>query len=103
MERICSFWINGKKYDIYNVKEIEGKKSYSGESRYDEGKVFIEEGPEMLLTLNHELMHIWLYENGHKNQDKKELFSYEELCELSARSNDSINKIVEKYIINGGV
>ena len=103
MERICSFWINGNKYVIYNVKEIEGKGSYSGETRYDEGKVFIEEGPEMLLTLKHELMHVWLYENGHKNQDGKEVFSYEELCELSARSNDFINKIVEKYIINGGV
>lgn len=51
----------------------------------------------MLLTLKHELMHIWLYENGHKNQDGKEIFSYEDICELCALSNDFINKIVKLY------
>ena len=62
--------------------------------------IYIEYGPEeqMLLTLKHELMHVWLYENGHKNQDNREIFDYEELCELVALSNSSINRIVNEYI-----
>lgn len=57
----------------------------------------------MLLTLKHELMHVFLYENGHKNQDGEEVFSYEDMCELSALSNNSINRIVELYISEGGL
>lgn len=53
---------------------------------------------QMMLTLKHELMHVWLYENGHKNQDNQEIFDYEELCELVALSNNSINRIVNLYI-----
>ena len=52
---------------------------------------------DMLLTLKHELMHVWLYENGHKNQDGKEVFSYEDLCEYAALANSSINRIVKLY------
>lgn len=52
----------------------------------------------MLLTLKHELMHVWLYENGHTNQKGDEIFSYEDLCEYVALSNDSINRIVNKYL-----
>lgn len=53
---------------------------------------------DMLLTLKHELAHVWLYENGHKNQNNQEIFDYEELCELVALSNNSINRIVDLYI-----
>ena len=52
----------------------------------------------MMLTLKHELMHVWLYENGHTNQDGKEIFGYEDLCEYSALANDSINRIVLLYL-----
>lgn len=52
----------------------------------------------MLLTLKHELMHVWLYERGHKNQNKEKTFSYEDLCELTALSNKFINKITSLYI-----
>ena len=57
----------------------------------------------MLLTLKHELMHVFLYENGHKNQDGKEVFSYEDMCEYTALANNSINRIVELYISEGGL
>ena len=62
--------------------------------------IFIEKGSEknMLITLKHELMHVWLYENGHKNQNGDECFSYEDLCEYSALANNSVNKIVKLYI-----
>lgn len=99
MEEICSFYINGKRYTIYNVDKIEGKKSYVGQSIYDYTDIYVEKGEpkDMLLTLKHELMHVWLYENGHKDQHQKELFDYEDICELSALANNSINKIVKEY------
>lgn len=53
---------------------------------------------DMLLTLKHELAHVWLYENGHKNQTGDEIFDYEDMCELVALSNDSINRIVDLYL-----
>ncbi len=71
-----------------------------GRSEYDIGRICIEFGTEkqMLLTLKHELMHVWLYENGHTNQDGKEVFGYEDVCEYVALSNDFINKIVNLYL-----
>ena len=53
---------------------------------------------DMLLTLKHELMHIWLYENGHTNQNGDEIFVYEDVCELVALSNNSINRITQLYL-----
>ena len=58
---------------------------------------------QMLLTLKHELMHVWLYENGHKEQDDTEIFDYEDLCEYVALSNDSINRIVLEYLKAKGI
>jgi len=100
MKEICSFVINNNVYTIYDVKKIEGKKSYVGRSDYETREIYIEEESEeqMMLTLKHELMHVWLYENGHTNQDGQEIFNYEELCELVALSNNSINRIVNLYI-----
>lgn len=99
MQEICKFKINDKEYTIYDVDKIEGKDSYVGESNYDEGLIYIEKtnSKEMLITLKHELMHVWLYENGHKNQDGNEIFNYEDVCEYAALSNDSINRIVKRY------
>ena len=53
---------------------------------------------QMLLTLKHELMHVWLYENGHTNQNGDEVFNYEDVCEYVALSNNSINRIVKEYL-----
>ena len=100
MEEICKFKINNKIYTIYNVDTIAGKNTYVGRSNYDDRNIYIEYGTEeqMMITLKHELMHVWLYENGHTNQDGKEVFGYEDVCELVALSNDSINRIVELYL-----
>lgn len=100
MEEICQFTINNKIYTIYDVDEIEGKNSYVGRSDYEDLNIYVEQGTfkQMMLTLKHELMHVWLYENGHKNQDGKEIFGYEDVCELVALSNNSINKIVKEYL-----
>ena len=100
MEEICQFEINNRIYTIYDVDKIKGKKNYVGRSRYNERDIYIEKGSleQMLLTLKHELMHVWLYENGHTNQDGQEIFDYEDLCEYVALSNDSINRIVDLYL-----
>ena len=100
MERICTFVINDKLYTIYEVDKIEGKENIVGRSHYGERSVQIEKGSlkQMLITLKHELMHVWLYENGHINQIDEPIFDYEDLCEYVALSNNSINLIVDKYL-----
>lgn len=105
MKEICKFEINNRIYTIYDVDRIQGKENYVGRSRYNERDVYIEKGPleQMLLTLKHELMHVWLYENGHTNQDGQEIFDYEDLCEYVALSNDSINRIVNEYLSQKGL
>ena len=102
MEEICQFIINGNIYTIYDVDKITGKENYVGRSHYEDRTIYVEKGnfKDMLLTLKHELMHVWLYENGHKNQNQDEVFDYEDMCELVALSNNSINRIVEKYLKN---
>lgn len=102
MEEICKFQINNRIYTIYNVDKISGKNNYVGRSHYEDRTIYVEKGTQeqMLLTLKHELMHVWLYENGHKNQDGKEVFDYEDMCELVALSNNSINRITELYLQN---
>jgi Zn-dependent peptidase ImmA (M78 family) len=77
------------------------RKSIVGRSAYDDRTIYVEYNTpyQMMLTLKHELMHVWLYEHGHTNQDGKEVFGYEDVCELTALSNDFINKIVKKYTL----
>lgn len=53
----------------------------------------------IIRTLKHELTHVWLYEYGHNQNDDK-TFSYEDICEIVASSNDFVNDIVNKYNIN---
>ena len=67
--------------------------------------IYVEKGnfKDMMLTLKHELMHVWLYENGHTNQNEDEVFNYEDVCELVALSNDSINRIVKLYLDEKGL
>lgn len=105
MEKICNFMINKHIYSIYDVDRITGKNSYVGRSDYEDRTIYVEKGKieNMLLTLKHELMHVWLYENGHKNQDGDEIFDYEDMCELVALSNNSINRIVDLYLKEKGL
>lgn len=102
MEEICQFTINNNIYTIYNVDRISGKENYVGRSHYDDKTIYIEKGnfDDMLLTLKHELMHVWLFENGHTNQNNDEVFGYEDVCELVALSNNSINRITKLYLNN---
>lgn len=105
MEEICKFIINNRIYTIYDVDKIEGKNSYVGRSHYEDRTIYVEKEDfeDMMLTLKHELMHVWLYENGHKNQNGDEVFNYEDVCELVALSNNSINRIVKEYLYAKGL
>lgn len=98
MKEIYKFKINNKLYTIYDVEKIDGKNSYVGESSYDEGIILIEKNTkeQMMITLKHELAHVWLYENNHPYQAGG-CFTYEDLCEYIALSNSSIYRIAENY------
>lgn len=100
MRKILEFEYRGKPYTIYDVDKIEGKDSYIGETNYDNGRILIERGnrQEMLDTLRHELAHVWLYENGHPYQAGG-CFTYEDMCEYIAFSNEFVYRISERYQI----
>lgn len=98
MQYICNFEINNRIYSIYNVDKIQGKKTFVGVTDYEKREILIEKGnyENMLLTLKHELLHVWLYEKGYKNQQDG-CFSFEDICEISALSNEFVNKVVKEY------
>lgn len=48
-------------------------------------------------TLKHELTHVWLWEYGHNQHSEDKTFSYEDICEIVASSNEFINEVVEKF------
>ena len=58
--------------------------------------LLLKEQANIIKTLKHELTHVWLYEYGH-NQDDEKTYSYEDVCEIVASSNDFVNEIVEEY------
>lgn len=104
MNFITWFEINDRIYRIYDVDKIEGKTTFVGETNYETREILIENGNsnQMLLTLKHELLHVWLYEKGYKNQIDG-CFSFEDICEICARSNDFVNKIVNEYVEVKGI
>lgn len=58
--------------------------------------LLLENQANIIKTLKHELTHVWLYEYGHP-QDDESKYTYEDVCEIVASSNDFINEVVEKY------
>lgn len=58
--------------------------------------MLLKDQANIIKTLIHELIHVWLYEFGH-NQNEKE-FNCEDVCEIVASSNDFINEVVKQYI-----
>lgn len=58
--------------------------------------MLLKDQANIIKTLKHELTHVWLYEYGH-NQNEDKTFSYEDVCEIVASSNDFINEIVDRY------
>ncbi len=98
------FKINGNTWEVLTISNAEidniecnnGENFIHGTTRYGLNKIFInKETPEPLRTLKHELMHVWLYEYGHRADEKQ--FNEEDICEIVASSNDFINQIVEQF------
>lgn len=58
--------------------------------------LLLKEQANIIKTLKHELTHVWLYEFGH-NQDDEKTYTYEDVCEIVASSNDFINEVIEQY------
>lgn len=94
------FKINDTKWKIRTVEEAvvnnEVKNDYTlGLTNYNTQEVLLrEDQPNIIKTLKHELMHVWMYEYGH---NQTENFNCEELCEIVASSNNFINKVVNDY------
>ena len=62
--------------------------------------LLLESQANIIKTLKHELTHVWLYEYGHA-QDDDSKYSYEDVCEIVASSNDFINDVVKQYMLSG--
>ena len=97
------FRINGTKWTIEEVDEAtinnEMKSDGTlGVTIYKNQKIMLlKDQANIIKTLKHELTHVWLYEYGHNQNDDK-TFSYEDVCEIVASSNDFINEIVKEYL-----
>lgn len=96
------FNINNTEWTIKKVSEAEinneMKNDYTmGVTIYKSQEILLLKNQANLIkTLKHELVHVWLYEYGHaQNDDKK--YDYEDICEIVASSNDFINEIVLLY------
>ena len=95
---IFDYEINGMKYSVYLVENIDGKEENTiGETDYENQIIRIKRGKDnvMLRTLKHELTHTWLYEYGHYQHEKE--FTNEDVCEIVACINDFINKEVDRW------
>lgn len=96
------FKINNTEWTIKEVSEAEinneMKNDYTmGVTIYKSQEILLLENQANLIkTLKHELVHVWLYEYGHRQDDGKK-FDYEDICEIVASSNDFIDNIVEQY------
>ena len=58
--------------------------------------LLLENQANIIKTLKHELMHVWLYEYGHA-QDDNTTYGYEDICEIVASSNEFINEVIAEY------
>ena len=96
------FEINNTKWKIEQVSKdqmkLQSENDYTlGLTIYSEQKILLNESQANIIkTLKHELAHVWLYEYGHSQNEKG--YSYEEVCEIVASSNNFINEIVKKYM-----
>jgi hypothetical protein len=96
------FEINNTEWTIKEVDEAtinnEMKNDYTmGVTIYKTQEILLlKDQANLIKTLKHELIHVWLYEYGHAQNDEAK-YSYEDVCEIVASSNDFINDIVEKY------
>lgn len=90
----------------WTIKEVDGA-NINNETKQDgtlgvtiyktQEILLLEDQANIVKTLKHELMHVWLYEYGHA-QDENTTYGYEDICEIVASCNDFINQIVNQYL-----
>lgn len=96
------FEINDTKWTIQEVDEAtinnEMKQDGTlGVTNYkDQTIMLLKNQANIVKTLKHELTHVWLYEYGHSQNDESS-YSFEDICEIVASSNDFINETVRQY------
>ena len=99
---MLKFQVNNTEWTIKEVDEAtinnEMKNDFTlGVTIYKTQEILLlKEQVNLIKTLKHELMHVWLYEYGHAQNDETK-YNYEDLCEIVASSNDFINNVVIKY------
>lgn len=97
------FKINNTEWTIEEVDEAtinnEMKSDGTlGVTIYKTQKVMLlKDQANIIKTLKNELTHVWLYEYGHNQNDDK-TFTYEDVCEVVASSNNFINEIIKEYL-----
>lgn len=97
------FRCNNSEWTIEEVDEAtinnEMKNDYTlGVTIYKTQKILLlKDQANIIKTLKHELVHVWLYEYGHPQNDN-ETFVYENVCEIVACSNDFVNKVIKDYL-----
>lgn len=102
------FKINNTEWTIEEVDEATINNEMKadgtlGVTIYKTQKVMLlKDQANIIKTLKHELTHVWLYEYGHNQNDDK-TFTYEDVCEVVASSNDFINETIKQYKQNNGV
>ena len=98
------FQINDSEWTIEEINKEEmrqkSENDYTmGLTVYIEQKIYLlKEQANKIKTLKHELVHVWLYEYGHRQDDNRK-YDYEDICEIIAASNNFINKIINDYKI----
>ena len=89
------FEINNTEWTIKEVDEAtinnEMKNDYTmGVTIYKTQEILLlKDQANIIKTLKHELVHVWLYEYGHAQNDETK-YNYEDICEIVASSNDFI-------------
>lgn len=89
------FKVNGMEYTIQIVEKLE--EGELGNTDYLNNTITLAKCKKnrMLQTLAHELMHIWLFEYGHNQNERN--FSNEDVCEIIASSIFDIYRILELF------
>lgn len=97
------FEINNNVWEIKEISNAEMQNKYDldgfthGITIYSENIIYInQDTANKTRTLKHELVHVWLWEYGHNQEEK--IFNNEDVCEIVACSNDFINSVVSKYL-----
>ena len=97
------FMCNGSEWSVEEVSEAEINNEMKndgtlGVTIYKIQKILLlKDQANIIKTLKHELMHVWLYEYGHTGDEDK-VFKNEDICEIVASSNDFINETILQYI-----